>query len=190
MESTPLSAQDADLVHRAQQGDRGAFAELVRRYHPGVVGVVYRLCGDLQLAEDAAQEAFIKAWLNLNTYRPLMPWRNWLYRIAVNAALDALRRERHLQSLNATSDLRDGQPDPQTHLEQKEREIRVRQAILALPPATRAVLVLREYGGLSYREIAETLEIPLGTVMSRLSAARQRLREQLAPWLALQEVTS
>ncbi|WP_299025665.1 RNA polymerase sigma factor [uncultured Thermanaerothrix sp.] len=183
-----FTTSEDELVHRAQHGDRSAFAELVRRHHAHVIGVVYRLCGDPHLAEDAAQEAFVRAWLNLNSYRPLMPWRNWLYRIAVNVALDTLRRERHTLAINQVPEARDRQPDPQALLEQKEREHLVRQAILALPPTTRAVLVLREYGGLSYREIAEALDIPLGTVMSRLSTARQRLREHLAPWLAPQEV--
>jgi RNA polymerase sigma-70 factor (ECF subfamily) len=190
VESALLASSEAELVQQAQRGDRSAFAELVRRYHLGVIGVVYRLCGDPYLAEDAAQEAFVRAWLNLNTYRPLMPWRNWLYRIAVNAALDMLRRERPTLALDDDSSLHGDSPDPHAALEQKEREDLVRRAILTLPSATRVVLVLREYGGLSYREIAEALDIPLGTVMSRLNAARQHLREQLTPWLTPQEVNS
>jgi RNA polymerase sigma-70 factor (ECF subfamily) len=190
VERVLLALSEAELVHHAQHGDRSAFAELVRRYHTNVIGVVYRLCGDPDLAEDAAQEAFVRAWLNLNTYRPLTPWRNWLYRIAVNAALDMLRRERSTLALDDAPPLHSDSPDPHAALEQKEREDLVRRAILTLPPASRAVLVLREYGGLSYREIAEALDIPLGTVMSRLSSARQHLREHLAPWLTPQEVNS
>ena len=173
---------EVELITQAQQGDRRAFGQLVRRHREGVINVVYRMCGDANLAEDAAQEAFIRAWQHLPSYRPRSPFRNWVYRIATNVALDALRREREtvdIESLPlATSNER-----PQSTVEREERGERVRQAVVALPPASRAVLVLREYEGLSYREIADTLNIPMGTVMSRLNYARNRLRESLAPYL-------
>jgi len=173
---------EIELITQAQQGDRRAFGQLVRRHREGVINVVYRMCGDANLAEDAAQEAFIRAWQHLPSYRPRSPFRNWVYRIATNVALDALRREREtvdIESLPlATSNER-----PQSTVEREERGERVRQAVLALPPASRAVLVLREYEGLSYREIADTLNIPMGTVMSRLNYARNRLRESLAPYV-------
>ena len=136
------------------------------------------MCGDASLAEDATQEAFIRAWQHLPRYQPRSPFRNWLYRIAANAAVDALRRER------ATVDI-DVQPlaapglDLEATVERDERAAQVRQAVLALAPASRVVLVLREYEGLSYKEIAETLDIPAGTVMSRLNYARTQLRESL-----------
>src|SRR5450759_3496992 len=79
---------ETSLIEQAQNGDRNAFGELVRRHYQGVVLVVYRMCGDTGLAEDAAQEAFIRAWVNLPSYQPQARLRNWLYRIAVNAALD------------------------------------------------------------------------------------------------------
>jgi len=175
-------ATELDLVTRAQHGDRGAFTELVRRHREGVINVVYRLCGDVHLAEDAAQEAFIRAWQHLPGYRPRSPFRNWVYRIATNAALDVLRREKETVDVDAVSLVSPGE-GPEATLEGKERGERVRQAVLALPSASRAVLVLREYEGLSYREIADTLGIPVGTVMSRLNYARNRLRESLAPHL-------
>lgn len=79
---------------RAQQGDRNAFSELVRRHRAGMINVAYRMCGDSQIAEDAAQEAFIRAWQNLNRYKPKSAFHNWLYRIVTNAASDVLRREK------------------------------------------------------------------------------------------------
>lgn len=82
------------LITCAQQGDRQAFGELVRRHRTGVVNVVYRMCGDPALAEEAAQEAFLRAWQQLDRYRPRHAFRSWVYRIALNAAVDALRRER------------------------------------------------------------------------------------------------
>jgi RNA polymerase sigma-70 factor (ECF subfamily) len=147
-----------------------------------VVNVVYRMCGDTNLAEDAAQEAFIRAWQHLPNYRPRSPFRNWLYRIATNVARDVLRRERETVDVDALPLVAPG-AGPEETVEGAERGARVRQAVLALPTASRTVLVLREYEGLSYREIADTLNIPIGTVMSRLNYARKRLRESLAPYL-------
>lgn len=177
-----LAQSERDLITQAQGGDRGAFGELVRRHREGVVNVVYRMCGDAHLAEDAAQEAFVRAWQRLHAYRPRSPFRNWVYRIAVNAALDVLRRQRETLDVD-TLPLATPNQGPEAALESKERSEQVRQAVLALPPASRGVLVLREYEELSYREIADTLNVPIGTVMSRLSYARKRLREMLAPYL-------
>ena len=184
-----LSAEaEADLVLKARQGDCSAFGELVRCHHRSVVNVVYRMCGVVQLAEDAAQEAFLQAWLHLDSFQPQSSLRNWLYRIAVNAALDVLRRASEkpsdeIESVTAA----DPQPGPEAELLQRERTTIVQQAVLELTSANRAVLVLREYGGLSYQEIAAALDIPVGTVMSRLNYARSRLRELLEPQLAYTE---
>jgi RNA polymerase sigma-70 factor (ECF subfamily) len=168
------------LVFQAQQGDRNAFGELVRRHYQGVVRVVYRMCGDTTLAEDATQDAFIRAWVNLPSYQPTAPLRSWLYRIAINAALDVLRRkpEESLEE-NQVTMMPDKAASPETALIEKERVALVQQAMKSLPEAARSVLVLREYGELSYQEIAKILDIPIGTVMSRLNYARNRLRELL-----------
>ena len=186
---------ESSLISRAQRGDRGAYGELVRRYHAGVINVVYRLCGDARLAEDAAQEAFIRGWLHLPSYHPQnslrtqYSLRNWLYQIAVNAALDTLRKETKV-SPNALEDLplAASDPGPEAVVIQAERRTQVQRAILALPPSSRVVLVLREYEGLSYQEIASALEIPIGTVMSRLNFARSRLKETLGPQFLSTEV--
>jgi RNA polymerase sigma-70 factor (ECF subfamily) len=178
----PPADKELDLIARAQLGDRGAFGELVRCYREGVVNVVYRMCGDKNLAQDAAQETFIRAWRHLTGYRPRAPFRNWLYRIATNVTLDALRRQREMVDIDGLS-LATSEVGPEARLVIRERGEQVQRAVLALPPASRAVLVLREYEGLSYREIAEALDIPIGTVMSRLNYARNRLRQTLAPFL-------
>ena len=180
--SAPSAETELELIAQAQQGDRRAFGELVRLNRKGVINVVYRMCGDVNLAEDAAQEAFIRAWQHLPSYRPRSPFRNWVYRIATNVALDALRREKETVDVDALPLVAPG-AGPEATVEGKERSEWVRQAVLALPPASRTVLVLREYEGLSYREIADTVGIPIGTVMSRLNYARNRLRETLAPYL-------
>ena len=179
---------EAALVHRAKNGERNAFSELVCIHAQGVRNVIYHMCGDAQIAEDAAQETFIQAWLHLSSYRLQTPLRNWLYRIAANAALDMLRKEKRILP-NALEDLQlsDPLPGPETVFSQGERTSLVQKAVLSLPDASRAVLVLREYEGMSYHEIADALDIPVGTVMSRLNYARKLLKEKLAPKLLLQE---
>lgn len=178
----PDAEAEAALVARAQSGDRNAYGELVRRHHTGVINVIYRMCGDVELAQDTAQEAFVQAWLHLPSFRPGTSLRNWLYRIAVNAAIDALRREARISGLDIeTLPMPDPQAGPEAALLQKERQVTVQQAVLGLTEASRSVLVLREYGGLSYQEIAATLNIPLGTVMSRLNYARRQLKQSLQP---------
>ena len=173
-------ANETELVTRAQSGDRNAFSELVRTHAQGVLNVVYRMCGEMQVAEDAAQETFIQAWLRLQSYRPQASLRSWLYRIAVNSAIDMLRKEKRIMP-GAVEDLnlKDSEPSPETLVASYERTEMVQKAVLALPDASRSVLVLREFEGLSYQEIAESLDIPVGTVMSRLNYARKLLREKL-----------
>ena len=186
---TVYTANETQLVTQAQNGDRNAFSELVRLHAQGVLNVIYRMCGDVHLAEDAAQETFIRAWQNLSSYRPQTSLRNWLYRIAVNVGTDMLRKEKRILP-DAIEDLHltDSGLELESLVSQQERTALVQKAILSLPEASRAVLVLREYEGLSYQEISTTLDIPVGTVMSRLSYARNLLKAKLEPQLALLEV--
>ena len=177
--AVPKVYDEQTLVAQAQHGNRAAFSELVRYHREGVINVVYRMCGDVHLAEDAAQEAFIRAWQHLPSYQHRSPFRNWLYRIATNLALDMLRRERDMVDVDEVQ-LRTHTKGPEDSMDQSERAVMVRTAVLALPSASRAVLVLREYEGLSYKEIANTLGIPIGTVMSRLNYARGCLAKSLA----------
>jgi RNA polymerase sigma-70 factor (ECF subfamily) len=172
--------EEGQLVLDAQNGDREAFCELVRRHRTLAVNVVYRMCGDAMLAEDAAQTAFLRAWEKLGSYRPDGSFRTWIIRIAVNAAVDTLRRQKPTDDLQAA----DGQPSSdrvEEIVEQNEQERKVRMAVIALPEASRAVLVLKEFQGCSYREISEALDIPMGTVMSRLHYARSILMQTLRP---------
>jgi len=184
--STVTVTNEAELVAQAQRGDRNAFSELVRIHARGVFNVVYHMCGDSSVADDAAQETFIRAWQNLSSYRPQTSLRNWLYRIAFNAGMDMLRKEKRILP-GAVEDfhLADPQPGPEGVYLQEERTALVQEAISSLPDASRAVLVLREYEGMSYHEIADALDIPVGTVMSRLNYARKLLKEKLEPKLFL-----
>jgi RNA polymerase sigma-70 factor (ECF subfamily) len=171
---------ETSLIDQAQNGDRNAFGELVRRHYQGVVLVVYRMCGDAGMAEDAAQEAFMRAWVNLPSYQSRSCLRNWLYRIAINAALDVMRRkpEEALEDEQVLM-VTDQAASPETALIEKEQVALLQRAMQSLPEAARSVLVLREYGFLSYQEIASVLDVPVGTVMSRLNYGRNRLREIL-----------
>ena len=188
--ATAISTIDEEeLVFQSQHGDRSAYSELMRLHANGVLNVVYRMCGDAQLAEDAAQETFLQAWLNLNSYRPQSSLRNWLYRIAVNAATDMLRKEKRLApDVMEDLQLADTHPGPELIFARQERVALVRKAIMSLPEACRSVLVLREYEGLSYQEISTTLDIPVGTVMSRLNYARGLLKERLKVQMVTAEV--
>jgi len=174
------AVDETRLVSWAQAGDRDAFGELVRRYRVRVINVVYHMCGDASLSEDAAQEAFIRAWQHLPDFQLHSSLRNWVYRIAVNTALDITRRERPGVDVESLELAAPGE-NLESDLEQRERASQIRQAVLGLPQASRAVLILREFEGLSYREIAEALDISIGTVMSRLNYARTRLAEILRP---------
>ena len=181
-----FTANETELVIMAQNGDRNAFSELVRIHAQGVLNVIYRMCGDVHLAEDAAQETFIQAWLHLSSYRPEASLRNWLYRIGVNAATDMLRKQKRILP-NAMEDLqlKDPQLGPEALFSKGERTALIQKAVLSLPDASRAVLVLREYEGMSYHEIADALDIPIGTVMSRLNYARKLLKDKLEQKLFL-----
>ena len=187
---------DLDLITAAQSGDRHAYGDLVGRHRAGVVNVVFRMCGNMDLAEEAAQEAFLRAWQHLTGYQPRHSFRSWVYRIAINAALDALRQpasRREQPFIDFEDPVEDDlgivgtlpAPDegPEAAIETRQRIERVRRTVLGLPAPSRAVLVLREYGGLSYNEIATSLGIPIGTVMSRLSSARSQMRQALMEFL-------
>lgn len=175
---TLTGISDLKLVTASRQGDQHAFGELVARYQTKVINVVYRMCGDPELAQEAAQDAFVSAWQNLHKYDPQRPLQNWLFRMATNAAIDVLRQSKPVENIE-TLNLKSQGASPESSLENQQRAEAIRQAVLELPTASRSVLVLREYEGLSYQEISDTLQIPLGTVMSRLNYARNHLRQSL-----------
>jgi RNA polymerase sigma-70 factor, ECF subfamily len=176
------SVTDQDLVSASLHGDRLAFGELVNRYRDGAVAVVYRMTGDQQIAEEAAQEAFIRAWQRLYSYKPQLSFRTWIISIAVHGALDMLRGAPDVVDIDQLP-LEAPAGKPEAELEARERRAQVQRAVATLPASCRSVLVLREYEGLTYQEIAAALDIPVGTVMSRLNYARNLLRRSLAPLL-------
>src|SRR5207245_708267 len=132
----------------------------------------------LALAEDVAQDVFIKVYKALPTYRHDRPFKHWLHRVAANAVTDALRRRRPVVSLDGMEQPpASGVPDPQDVAARHDLQRAVRHAIANLPPHYRDTIALQAFGELSYDEIARALDIPLGTVMSRLNGAKRLLRE-------------
>lgn len=172
---------EADLLDRSGRGDQAAYGELVRRYYRLVVTVAARTGVTGDAAQDVAQDTFLRAWQQLPGFRPQgdHSFRAWLCRICHNLAIDALRRGRPQSELDES--LTGGQSaNPANAYLRNEEAAEIRALIDQLPEACRIVLVLREYEGLSYGEIAHALNIPPGTVMSRLNYARTALRKALA----------
>lgn len=169
---------ELSLIQSAASGNLSAFSELVRLYRFRVLRTATGIVGSTEEAEDVAQQVFIRVWNHLTDYDPAGTFASWLYRITVNLSIDALRKHRHEAPL--PDDLPGASHmDPEDQVLRRDERQRVRAAIARLPDKARAALVLREYEQLSYKEIAETLKIPIGTVMSRLNYARRMLGELL-----------
>jgi len=178
--STVDEAEERRLIDRSAAGDQEAFRQLVLRHHRMVINVAFRALGELSLAEDVAQDVFIKVYKALPGYRHDKPFKHWLHRVAANAATDVLRRRRPVVSLDGLE-----QPpaatgsDPQDVAARHDLQRAVRHAIANLPSHYRDTIALQAFAELSYDEIARVLDIPIGTVMSRLNGAKRLLRERL-----------
>lgn len=184
---------DADVVSLAQRGNEGAFRELIRRYERPVFSLIYRMVRDSAAAEDLSQDAFIKVLNNLDKYRPEFKFSSWLFKIANNVAIDALRK-RQLDTISmdgsphagtaseveaSSFELSDGAESPLDELASRELGEIIEQAIAKLRPEYRNCIMLRHVEGRSYEEIAATLDLPLGTVKTYIHRARHQLREAL-----------
>lgn len=171
---------DAKLVNLAVAGSAAAFEALVVRYRAQVVHAAYRVSHDEDEANDVAQDAFLRAYRSLSSFRADRPFSGWLFKIARNASLDALRRKRRAENIAPLVSM-EGVPQPGTEeiVLRQDDAARVRAALAGLPHRHRAVLELYYVKGLRYREIAETLEMPLGTVKTYISRAKHRLRDTL-----------
>jgi len=178
---------EADLLAKARGGSLLAFEEIVKRYERRVYGIALRIVRRHEVADDVAQEAFMRAHQALSTFDLDRPFGPWICRIASNLAINHVRspqaREAPLPEGHAETPA-PGRGALDLVLEREAREV-LERALLGLPAEQRAVFALRTFEELSYREISEALGISMGTVMSRLSRARERLREALAPYLGL-----
>ena len=175
----PTEPSDHECAARARDGDRAAFAELVRRHQDAVFRFVLRMVGSRDEALDLTQDAFVRAWQALPQWQPEAQFRTWLFRIASNAALDALRRRRMVtfEPLGETFEVAAGDPDPEKRLELKQRVAALGASLARLSAEHREILLLREVENLSYGEIGAVLGLSEGTVKSRLARARGALLE-------------
>jgi len=184
---------DADVVALAQQGRESAYRELLRRYERPVFSLVFRMVRDRTVAEDLAQDTFIKVLNHIDKYRPEFKFSSWLFKIANNVAIDHLRRRRldtisidgspnaaTASEIEASSfEIADQAESPLEELASRELGTAIERAIASLRPEYRACIMLRHVEGRSYEEIAATLDLPLGTVKTFIHRARHQLREQL-----------
>ena len=178
-------ARDADLVTWSKTGDLEAFGELVRRYQKPVFRIVLRMVRSPDDADDLTQDTFVRAHRGLKTFKDEYDFHPWLYRIAVNQAINFLNKRKRQAAADIDevpeADIRTG-PEPESPLQSASRQellTRLELALDKLPEEQRTVFLLRVQEGLSYEEIAETMETPKGTVMSRLARARMALRKHL-----------
>jgi RNA polymerase sigma-70 factor, ECF subfamily len=185
-----LVPSDESLLRKAVAGDRESLEELFQRYRAVAFRVAQRLLGNEADALDAVQEAFVKALTHLPSFQGRSSFKTWLLRVVSNAALDLGRQRgrREILSMDAMGPKFREEFEPLTHpnpareLERQDLHRVLHEALAQLPPAQRQTFVLHAEAELSYREVAETLGISIGTVMSRLYYARQRLRTLLEPW--------
>ena len=176
------------LVQRAAEGDSAAFETLVERYQQQVYNLALRMVSSHADAQDLAQEAFIRAWRALPSFHRTAQFSTWLYRLTSNICIDFLRAQKRRKVVSLTMlqddedkqwELPDGDPLPEQRMIDREEREALGRAFRALDPDYRQVLTLRIVNGCSYQEIGEILNLPEGTVKSRLSRARDQLRKKM-----------
>jgi len=177
---------DAECVRRVQQGDTDSFEVLVRRHQKAIFNLVYRLLGNYDEAAEVAQEVFLSAFKSIHQFRGEANFSTWLYRIGLNHASTRRKslnsaQQRHIP-LDGTEVIADGAVDPAKNVEHKEIQQRVQQALNSLDPEDARIVLLRDLQDIPYEDVAEMLDIPVGTVKSRLHRARQALKTSLAPY--------
>ena len=182
-----FAASEADLLASAQEGNLFAFEEVVRRYQRRVYSTALRIVRRHDLADDVTQEAFVRAHRALASYDRARPFGPWICRIAANLAINHVRspeaREEELDEQALATRSAPASDGPLGAMLEKEAQAVLQDAVLQLSAEQRAVFVLRTFEDLSYKEIADALDLSVGTVMSRLSRAREKLRESLAGYL-------
>ena len=183
---------DTQLIDETLAGQSAAFGCLVRKYQDRLYNTVAHVVGNAEDARDIVQDAFVKAFVKLDTFQRSSAFYTWLYRIAFNLAATHRRRRRPIVSVEHVREISGSEPmetgeGPSEKMQRKERCRQVRHAMDQLTEEHRVVLVLREIDGCCYETIAEILELPVGTVRSRLHRARLQLRDQLEEVLLVDE---
>lgn len=183
---TTEAISDADYVQKLQRGQTDAFEALIRRHEKTIFNLVYRMLGDYDEAAETSQEVFLSAYRAIGSFRGDANFSTWLYRIAINHASTRrkslnLRQQRNV-SIDNTEPMRDPQPGPAESLEKKEIRDTVQRALGTLSEDDAAVILLRDLQDVPYDEVAQVLDLPVGTVKSRLHRARQALKSELASY--------
>lgn len=180
-----MEQDDARLISLALHGDSTAFGLLVRKYQDRLYTALVHVSGSRDEAEDVAQDAFVQAFLKLASFEQQSSFYTWLYRIAFNSAISRRRKKRVESSVEAAKDATGDEPSdrlerPEERVLREERAMLIQRALGDLSAEHRAILVLREMEGCEYEEISQILDLPVGTVRSRLHRARLQLKEQLS----------
>jgi len=181
--------EDRMLIVKAKKGDSIAYESLVRKYQKSIYYLCHRMTGAHQSADDLSQETFVKAYFSLPKFKEEMNFFTWIRKIAVNSTLNYLKVRKREKPLVENHDFSGSNPGssstemPQERLERIHMEEKFSAALDLLPADQRAIFVLRVFEHQSYKDIAQTLDIPEGTVMSRLSRARHKLRQEMAEYL-------
>ena len=184
-----MSEHERLLIKRAKSGDVGSFEELIRTHQSYAYNIAYRMMGSEEDAKDAAQEALIKVFKNLKSFKEDSTFSTWLYRIVMNTCKDLLRKRKpgvisidkgfESEDGDVQLEIEDNTNDPVAKYEQEQVRITFETALEDLPENYKSVVVLREIQGISYDEISEIEDIPIGTVRSRINRGRRILREIL-----------
>jgi RNA polymerase sigma-70 factor (ECF subfamily) len=193
-QSLPWAQDEAQLVTELQAGSDAAFEYLVTYYHANVYNLVYGILSDAADAADVTQEVFLRVFRGIRGFRRGSSLKTWLYRVSVRQALNhrrwCWRHHRQQVSIDAeeqgrsfTLELKDGEATPFEQFAEKEVQATVRRALSAVPALFRSAVILRDLEGLSYEEVAEVLEVSVGTVKSRILRGRRMLKEILDPLL-------
>lgn len=186
-QSSTRQPADEELIQRFQEGDLYAFEQIVHRYKEPLVNFIYHYLGDRTDAEDVVQETFIRVYRNKHLYRNIAKFSTWIYTIASNLAKTELRRRRRKRILslsqmgfdNKDYDLPDDVETPEGIVDGAMKESIIRASIEKLPAKFKEVVILRDVQEFSYEEIGDILDIPIGTVKSRVNRGRQRLQKKL-----------
>lgn len=182
------SNEEHMLIVKAKEGDTKAFETLVRKYQKSIYYLCQRMTGVHQAADDLAQDTFIKAYSALSRFKEDMNFFSWIRKIAVNSAINYLKtwkREKSMggHEMKMSQNLNSHQEMPQETYQRKQMEASFKKALQELPADQKAIFILKVYENQSYAQIAQSLNIPHGTVMSRLSRARQKLKNEMAEYL-------
>lgn len=185
-------SDDSLLIHRILQGDTSAYEEIVRCYQQRLFNTMVHILGSKEDAEDVVQESFVQAYLKLGTFQGNSAFYTWLYRISFNIAISHRRRRKKVHSIDQVREEVGNEPvdrgeGPGHRMEQQENIRQVHTALEKLSEEHRDVLVLRELEGMDYDRIADVLELPVGTVRSRLHRARSHLKDCLEAMIAQSE---